>query len=153
MGCAAETAAAGDGGCGGGGNDNDNDNDAVPPTFTNIPSECVFPFDYQGTEYTTCTDIHWPGTFWCSKDDPYTGRYATCTVATTNAPTEVPTDAPTDVAMTGQAGPEQIYRVDVPPDMALHVTVWGYNFPLSVTLQAGGTTCPGTSVLTDPNGN
>ena len=51
----------------------------------------------------------------------------------------------------GQGGPEKIYRVDVPTSDILRVTVWGYNFPVTVYLYYGGLTCPGTNFVAAPN--
>ena len=95
----------GDGGGGGGG-------DSAHVEFSDVPSQCVFPFDYQGTMYTTCTDIHWPGTFWCSYDDPYAGRYGTCTAAATDAPTEAPFDVATAVRAADLACVQSTRHVD-----------------------------------------
>ena len=42
----------------------------LPGTWITIPAqntECVFPFRYDGKEYTQCTDAGWncPNCFWC----------------------------------------------------------------------------------------
>lgn len=40
--------------------------------------DCVFPFQYKGVWYDTCTDVDRPGKYWCSLERVYSNKFAEC---------------------------------------------------------------------------
>ena len=47
------------------------------------PEECVFPFEYNGITYLTCTTVGNAGEYWCAHDTNYNGDWSDCNCPST----------------------------------------------------------------------